>query len=128
MERFDNDRLDGVLADRVDQAVTHGVLLQHVDSVLQIEFADGVEVRAGLTARSEHIESRYGQSLLRRIVMTRFVTVHWFAPESRPRAGSDYRMNAAGSAAIARPYLPRRVAWRGLRTWLAIQSFTVVRL
>jgi hypothetical protein len=41
---------------------------------------------------------------------------------------SDYRMNAAGSGGYCRPYLPRHVAWRGLRTWLAIQSFTVVRL
>jgi hypothetical protein len=56
VECFDNDRLDGVLADLGKQAVAHGALLQHVDSVMQIEFADGVEVRTGLSARPEHIE------------------------------------------------------------------------
>jgi hypothetical protein len=38
VERFDNDRLEGVLADLGNQAVAHGVLLQHVDGVMQIEF------------------------------------------------------------------------------------------
>jgi hypothetical protein len=46
--RFDNDRLDGVLVG--NQAVAHGVLLQHAGSVMQVEFADGVEGRTGLTA------------------------------------------------------------------------------
>jgi hypothetical protein len=47
VECFDNDCLDGILADRVDQVVARGELLQHVDSVVQIEFADDVEVRTG---------------------------------------------------------------------------------
>jgi hypothetical protein len=76
------------LSDLGNQAVAHGVLLQHIDSVMQIEFADGVEVRSGLTAHPEHIERGRGSLCAgpRRHEPPPFVTVHWFAPESRDRA------------------------------------------
>jgi hypothetical protein len=61
VECFDND-LDGVRSNLGNQNVAHGVLLQHVGSVMQIEFAD-VEVRTGVTARSEQSNRGRGQPL-----------------------------------------------------------------
>jgi hypothetical protein len=71
VECFDNDRLDGVLSDLANQAVAHGVLLQHGGSVMQIEFADGVEVRTA-SQHAQNISSAVGAAFtLRRIAMTR---------------------------------------------------------
>jgi hypothetical protein len=71
VECFDNDRLDGVRSNLGNQAMAHGALLQHADSVIELEFTDSVEC-ARASQHAQNISSAVGAAFaLRRIVMTR---------------------------------------------------------